>query len=143
MHHEVAIQYFQATSAIIPTLAIALAVSGGVTKQEGKDGRRWFLAENRPRNIFFALGLMVLFAAGEMLSLATLATGKTTHTAMFLVLVALVVMLWLVLYNSIAPMLDATGRTMAAYAGWIAAGGVGALCVVFAAVFLVLGGSVN
>jgi hypothetical protein len=115
LHHEVAIQYFQATSAIIPTLAIALAVSGSVVKvQEGKNARTWFLAENRSRNIFLALGLMVLFA-----------------------------MLWLVLYNSIAPMLEAMGKTMADHAGWIAAGGVGALGIVFAAVFLVLGGSMT
>lgn len=144
MHHEIAIQYFQATSSIIPTLAIALAVSSGVMRvQEGKDARIWFLAEVRPRNIFFALGLMLLFAGGEILSLATLATGKTTHTAMFLVLVAIVFMFWLVLYNSIAPSLEAMSERMAKYAGWIAAGGVAALCAIFAAAFFVLGGSIN
>ena len=142
MHREVELAFFQASALIIPTLFIAFAVSSRLMRaQTGGSTKIWFLAEHRLKDILIAATMLLAFGVSEMISLASLATKHTSHSAMYIVALSASLMIWLICYNSLAPMLaDLKAEKLAI---GLATGGWSVLMIAFLVTFFVYGGSIG
>lgn len=111
--HYVDLRFFQAGAVIIPTLFIAFAITSKVLEvNTSAKNHLPLLSNSKLPNILYAAAIALLFAAAEMVCLATLATGAPTRLAMLIVVGSMSLMIWVICYQSLIPALEAHSQAI-------------------------------